>query len=36
MAKPRLLAAGAGGHDRSVAEATELSGQFAVVDFLDD
>ena len=36
MAKPRLLVVGASGHDRSLAEASELSGQFEVVDFLDD
>jgi FlaA1/EpsC-like NDP-sugar epimerase len=36
MAKTRLLVVGAGGHGRSVAEAAELSGQFAVVGFLDD
>jgi hypothetical protein len=33
MAKTRLLVVGAGGHGRSVAEAAELSGQFAVVGF---
>jgi sugar O-acyltransferase (sialic acid O-acetyltransferase NeuD family) len=36
MAKPRLLLVGADGHGRSVAEAAELSRQFAVVGFLDD
>lgn len=36
MARTRLLVVGAGGHGRSVAEAAELSGQFAVVGFLDD
>ena len=36
MAKTRSLVVGAGGHGRSVTEATERSGQFAVVGFLDD
>ena len=36
MAKTRLLLVGAGGYGRSVAEAAELSGQFAVVGFMDD
>jgi sugar O-acyltransferase (sialic acid O-acetyltransferase NeuD family) len=36
MAKTRLLVVGAGGHGCSVAEASELSGKFEVVGFLDD
>lgn len=36
MAKPRLLVVGASGHGRSFAEASELSGQFEIVGFLDD
>jgi sugar O-acyltransferase (sialic acid O-acetyltransferase NeuD family) len=36
MGKTRLLVIGAGGHGRSVAEAANLSGLFAVVGFLDD
>lgn len=36
MAKPRLQVVGASGQDRSLAEASELSGQFEFVDFLVD
>ena len=34
--RPRLLIVGAGGHGRSVAEATLISGEYALVGFLDD
>ena len=36
MSKIRLLVVDAGDHGRSVVEAAELSGQFAVVGLLDD
>jgi FlaA1/EpsC-like NDP-sugar epimerase len=36
MAKIRLLAVGAGGHGRSVAEASELSGHSELLCFLDN
>lgn len=36
VAKPRLSIVGAGGHEQSVAEAVQLSGDFDLVGFLDD
>jgi sugar O-acyltransferase (sialic acid O-acetyltransferase NeuD family) len=34
--RPRLLIVGAGGHGRSVAEAVLMSGEYALMGFLDD
>ena len=36
MVKTKLLVIGAGGHGQSIAEAAELTGQFEVVDFVND